>query len=102
MNIDRDKLANKLLKIYQYSQEKHYRDFCIKIQNKYLIKDIEEFSELIKEISKILFGEGNIDNLIEEYADCVTAMAHIKKVFKIKDEDVKKIHKKKGVYKKYD
>jgi hypothetical protein len=73
-----------------------------KVDKNYLIKDIEEFSELIKEITKMLLDEGNMENLIEEFADVSTGMAHIKKIFNIKNFDIFLIQKRKGVYKKYD
>jgi predicted house-cleaning noncanonical NTP pyrophosphatase (MazG superfamily) len=72
------------------------------IDKNYLIKDIEELSELIKEIAKFFNKQGNIENLIEEFADSMTAIEHIRKLFNINDKEIENIHKRKGVYKKYE
>lgn len=44
---------------------------------------IEEFSELIKEICKHKRGEDNLDNIIEEMADCYIMMEQIEIIFDI-------------------
>ena len=67
----------------------------------YIIKDIEELSELIQALSKNLNGEDNIDNIIEEVSDVIIAINHIKYKFNISDAHIKKIHIKKGVLNKY-
>jgi len=72
------------------------------IDKNYLIKDIEELSELIKEIAKFFNDQGSIENLIEEFADSMTAIEHIRKLFNINDKEIENIHKRKGVYKKYE
>lgn len=46
---------------------------------------IEEFSELIKEICKYKRGEDNLDNIIEEMADCQIMLAQLRIIFDIKD-----------------
>ena len=44
---------------------------------------IEEFSELIKEICKFNRGNENIDNIIEEMADCYIMLEQLKIIFEI-------------------
>lgn len=44
---------------------------------------IEEFSELIKEICKHKRGEDNLDNIIEEMADCYIMMQQLEIIFGI-------------------
>jgi hypothetical protein len=44
---------------------------------------IEEFSELIKEICKHKRGEDNLDNIIEEMADCYIMMEQMEIIFNI-------------------
>ena len=44
---------------------------------------IEEFSELIKEICKHKRGEDNLDNIIEEMADCYIMMEQLEIIFDI-------------------
>ena len=51
---------------------------------------IEEFSELIKEICKHKRGEGNIDNIIEEMADCYIMLEQIRIIFGIGNLDIDK------------
>lgn len=72
------------------------------IQKKYLIKDMEEFAELIQAISKFLINKNNHHNLLEEIADCECAISHLKSLFHILDSEIEEIQIKKGVYKKYD
>lgn len=45
---------------------------------------IEELSELIKEICKHKRGEDNLDNIIEEMADCRIMMAQLQIILGIK------------------
>ena len=49
---------------------------------------IEEFSELIKEICKNKRGSNNIDNIIEEMADCYIMLEQIKIIFEIKNSKI--------------
>jgi NTP pyrophosphatase (non-canonical NTP hydrolase) len=44
---------------------------------------IEEFSELIKEICKHKRGEDNLDNIIEEMADCYIMLTQLEIIFGI-------------------
>lgn len=44
---------------------------------------IEEFSELIKEICKHKRGEDNLENIIEEMADCHIMLEQLKIIFEI-------------------
>lgn len=44
---------------------------------------IEEFSELIKEICKHKRGEDNLDNIIEEMADCYIMLEQLEIIFGI-------------------
>lgn len=44
---------------------------------------IEEFSELIKEICKHKRGEDNLDNIIEEMADCYIMLQQMEIIFNI-------------------
>ena len=47
---------------------------------------IEEMSELTKEICKIKRGIGDMDNLIEEYADVLIMMEQISMMFYLMDD----------------
>ena len=49
---------------------------------------IEEFSELIKEICKHKRGADNLDNIIEEMADCYIMLEQLKIIFQIKNSDI--------------
>ena len=49
---------------------------------------IEEFSELIKEICKFNRGNENIDNIIEEMADCYIMLEQLKIIFEIKNSSI--------------
>ena len=42
---------------------------------------IEEFSELIKEICKHKRGEDNLDNILEEMADCYIMLTQLEIIF---------------------
>jgi hypothetical protein len=44
---------------------------------------IEEFSEIIKEICKHKRGEDNLDNIIEEMADCYIMLQQMEIIFNI-------------------
>ena len=56
---------------------------------------VEELSELIKEICKFKRGEANLDNIIEEIADCYIMLEQLEIIFDIEDSDiVKQIDKK--------
>jgi hypothetical protein len=44
---------------------------------------IEEFSELIKEICKHKRGEDNLDNIMEEMADCYIMLQQMEIIFNI-------------------
>ena len=52
---------------------------------------IEEFSELIKEICKHKRGADNLDNIIEEMADCYLMLSQLRIIFGIKVADISKI-----------
>lgn len=56
---------------------------------------IEEFSELIKEICKHKRGEDNLDNIIEEMADCYIMLEQLGVIFGIWFEEIeyKKVEK---------
>lgn len=71
------------------------------IFNKFLVKDLEELGELIRALAKMINGEGDMNNLIEEIADVEIGIAHIKKVYNINETEIKEIHKKKNVLNKY-
>ena len=49
---------------------------------------IEELSELIKEICKHKRGEDNLDNIIEEMADCYIMLSQLKIIFGIEGDGV--------------
>lgn len=49
---------------------------------------VEELSELIKEICKNKRGRDNIDNIIEEVADCYIMLKQIEIIFDIDHNDV--------------
>jgi predicted DNA-binding protein len=42
---------------------------------------VEEFSELIKEICKYKRGRNNIENIVEEMADCYIMLEQMKMIF---------------------
>lgn len=52
---------------------------------------IEEMSELQKELTKYIRGQGNRDNLIEEIADVLIMITQIQLMYQICDEDVRKV-----------
>ena len=52
---------------------------------------IEEFSELIKEICKYKRGEGNLDNIIEEMADCQIMLSQLRIIFGIRLDDISRV-----------
>ena len=58
---------------------------------------IEEFSELIKEICKYKRGEDNLDNIIEEMADCYIMLSQLKIIFGIEGDGVTNVITKKIV-----
>lgn len=49
---------------------------------------IEEFSELIKEICKNKRGRDNLNNIIEEMADCYIMLEQLTIIFGIKYKDI--------------
>ena len=49
---------------------------------------MEECAELIKECSKMLRGQGNIDHLIEEIADVLTCIEQLEIIYDIDNGDV--------------
>ena len=49
---------------------------------------VEEFSELIKEICKNKRGRDNLENIIEEMADCQIMLAQIQIIFDINAEEI--------------
>lgn len=49
---------------------------------------MEECAELIKECSKMLRGQGNIDLLIEEIADVLTCIEQLEIIYDIDNGDV--------------
>jgi NTP pyrophosphatase (non-canonical NTP hydrolase) len=49
---------------------------------------VEEFSELIQEICKSKRGKDNVDNIIEEMADCYIMLEQIKIIFGIKNSEI--------------
>jgi NTP pyrophosphatase (non-canonical NTP hydrolase) len=49
---------------------------------------VEEFSELIKEICKNKRGRDNINNIIEEMADCYIMLEQLTIIFGIKYKDI--------------
>lgn len=50
---------------------------------------IEELAELQKELTKQLKGEGNIDHIAEEIADCEIILAQIKYIYNLDNEVAK-------------
>ena len=52
---------------------------------------IEEFSELIKEICKYKRGEGNIEHIIEEMADCQIMLSQLRIIFGIRLDDISRV-----------
>jgi hypothetical protein len=55
-----------------------------------LVHDIEELSELQKELCKHLRGNENRRNIIEEVADVEIALNDVKAKFDIKEAEIKK------------
>jgi len=55
-----------------------------------LVHDIEELSELQKELCKYLRGHENRDKIIEELADVEIALNDIKAKFDIREANIKK------------
>ena len=51
----------------------------------------EECGELMKEISKYIRGNHNVDSIKEEVGDCLIMIEQIKVFFNIKDEDLEEI-----------
>ena len=49
---------------------------------------VEEFSELIKEICKHKRGADNIDNIVEEMADCYIMLEQMEIIFGIDNRDI--------------
>lgn len=49
---------------------------------------MEECAEFIKECSKMLRGQGNIDHLIEEIADVLTCIEQLEIIYDIDNGDV--------------
>lgn len=49
---------------------------------------MEECAELIKECSKMLRGQGNIDHLIEEIADVMICIEQLEIIYDIDNGDV--------------
>lgn len=49
---------------------------------------MEECAELIKECTKMLRGQGNIDNLIEEIADVMICIEQLEIIYDIDNGDV--------------
>ena len=49
---------------------------------------MEECAELIKECSKMLRGQGNIDHLIEEIADVLICLDELEVMYNIDNRDV--------------
>ena len=49
---------------------------------------IEEFSELTKEICKSKRGADNIDNIIEELADCYIMLSQVRIIYGITDDEL--------------
>ena len=58
---------------------------------------IEEFSELTKEICKHKRGEDNLDNIIEEMADCYIMLSQLKIIFGLEGDAVTNVITKKIV-----
>lgn len=56
----------------------------------HLVIVMEEFSELIKEISKALRGKGDTVCLLEECADVQIGLYYIQEIFNISDYDLRK------------
>ena len=59
---------------------------------------VEEFSELIKEICKYKRGRNNIENIVEEMADCYIMLEQMQMIFElgstvIADAKAKKIER---------
>lgn len=59
-----------------------------KYGDKQIVIAIEELSELTKELCKAYRGQANIQNLIEEIADCYIVLEEMKQFFKITPEQV--------------
>ena len=49
---------------------------------------VEEFSELIKEICKNKRGNDNINNIIEEMADCYIMLSQLRLIYGITDDEL--------------
>lgn len=76
-------------------REKVYTNALIangdKIQN---IVAIEELSECIKEVCKVMRGKGNLDHLAEEVADATIVLEQVRLFFGIKETVSRKIDEK--------
>ena len=53
-----------------------------------LIVAMEEFSELTKELCKYLRGQGDIEHIKEEMADCYIMLSQLKIIFGIEGDGV--------------
>lgn len=56
---------------------------------------VEEFSELTKEICKARRGENNLENIIEEMADCYIMLKQMEIIYDIEHGDIAEVVKSK-------
>ena len=56
---------------------------------------VEEFSELTKEICKAKRGENNLENIIEEMADCYIMLKQMEIIYDIDHNDIAEVVKSK-------
>ena len=70
--------------IYERAIETYGKDMQLNVA-------IEEFSELTKEICKYKRGEGNIEHIIEEMADCQIMLSQLRIIFGIRLDDISRI-----------
>lgn len=54
---------------------------------------VEEFSELTKEICKAKRGENNLENIIEEMADCYIMLKQMEIIYDIEHGDIAEVVK---------
>lgn len=58
--------------------------------NAQLIVTIEELSELTKELTKVLRGNGKISHVVEELTDVEIMLDQVKLILNISDEEIEK------------
>lgn len=71
------------------------REMISKYGKMQLVVGIEELSELQKELTKDLRGNGNRENIIEEMADVQLILDELKEYYHITQDDIYKVKRRK-------